>query len=313
MAGVLAKLSEALEGAIPEARETESATGTEFRRRVDREAAKRAQELVAEAVKSAELPLKERIAHLEKALAHARERALVIADEIEREIAAASSPSLPKDQPRHRPGTSKPVVSVGPTRPKRSVGAMTANGVSPAQAPNGEEDLPGARRRILATLVSMENLGIGALGHKNLAVFSGQGPRSSAYAAHLAALRKEGYVEYPEPGRASLTTVGRAVALGLEEEGANEPLRWERPGSLRSLHAAWYAHLPDAQGRLLSVLIERYPADVPHEELARLAGQSPNSSAYAAHRAALKHLGLVEYPRPGNARATRLLFPEGLT
>ena len=312
MAGMLTKLSETLKDAAPDD-DQELASGPGFRCKVDQEVNRRVAELVSEAVRRAEEPLKEYIASLETTLASARKQALVLASDLAAGLdTEPTSMTLPAQGPQEY---RKPSATTAPRQAitrQRNI-PTRANEPRLAKAVLAEEaELPGARRRILATLLSMETLGISGLGHKNLAVFSGQGPRSSAYSAHLAALRKEGYVEYPEPGRASLTTMGRAVALGLEEEGTNEPLRWERPRSLQSLHAAWFAHLPDAQSRLLSVLIERYPAEVSHDELARLAAQSPNSSAYAAHRAALKHLGLIEYPRPGQARATKLLFPEGL-
>jgi hypothetical protein len=312
MAGVLEQLHHVLNSAGQEAYEAPAQDG-DFRRRVDREAKKRTQDLVAEAVKKAEKPLRERIAYLEETLASAQKHVLALATDIGADVSPIPSLGMPLVGQTKQLADPTETVTQRNTASKRKETAVTVRAPRPVKMTSRKyKGLPGARRRILATLLSMEALGIDDLGHKNLAVFSGQGPRSSAYAAHLAALRKQGYVQYPEPSRASLTSIGRTAALDLQEEETGEPLRGERPRSLDGLHSAWYARLPEAQSRLLSVLIASYPGDVSHKELARLAGQSPNSSAYAAHRASLKRLGLIEYPRPGRARVTKLLFPEGL-
>lgn len=177
--------------------------------------------------------------------------------------------------------------------------------VSPVTPPPELSSLPRARRRIVETLASMEALGISEMARSNLAVFSGQSPRSSAYDAHVSALKKAGVVDYPAGGgRVSLTASGRELAGGAD--------RWTTPRSLASLHAAWFSRLPDAQGRILEVLLECHPAEVGRKELAGLAGASPRSSAYDAHVSALKSLSLIVYPRPGRVKAGDLLFPEGL-
>jgi len=129
-------------------------------------------------------------------------------------------------------------------------------------------------------------------------MFSRQSPKSSAYAAHVAALEKHGLVTYPGAGEVQLTEAGRARAS-----------RSFSIDSVEDLHHAWYSYLSDAEARILRALIDVYPAFVSREHLAELAGQSPKSSAYAANVATLQQLGAAEYPRAGYVRATELLFP----
>lgn len=196
---------------------------------------------------------------------------------------AAAVPAAPRSSTTPSPRTSR-------TRPERT-----------PSTPAGDPDLPAPRRRILAALARFEALGIHHVSRANLAVFSGQSPRSSAYTAHLAALEQAGLVTYPEAGHARLTAAGQAIA----PESA--PIR-----SLDELHQAWFRYLPDPQVRMLRALIARYPGAYTRDDLATQTGQSPKSSAFAAHVSALAGLGLVWYPAPGEVAATELLFPAEL-
>lgn len=163
------------------------------------------------------------------------------------------------------------------------------------------EDLPAAQVRILDALATLETIGVEEVTRTNLALFSRQSPKSSAYQAHVAQLEQAGLVRYPKPGLVALTAEG--AAIGSPEFEISTPA---------DLHAAWLDYLEDAQARILRVLLDAYPTDIDRSELAELAGQSPRSSAYQAHVAQLAQLGAVDYPEPGRVRATELLFPEGL-
>jgi hypothetical protein len=80
--------------------------------------------------------------------------------------------------------------------------------------------------------------------------------------------------------------------------------------SLAELHQAWLARLSRPQGRLLRALIEVYPASLDRAELAERAEQSSTSSGYANNLGALRSLGVLTYPRPGQVAATPRLFPD---
>ncbi|QIN79617.1 DUF87 domain-containing protein [Rubrobacter marinus] len=187
--------------------------------------------------------------------------------------------------------------------PERAEPAEDAAPPAPEPESRAEGALPPARRRILKALKDLEDLGVRSLPRNNLAVFAGQGPRSSAFRDHLAALNAAGLITYPSGGVVALTASGRAEA---PRDGR------AAPRTVGDLHRAWYAHLQDASARIVAALVERHPNSLSREELAHAAGQSDRSSAFRDRLAELRALGLVEYPRPGRAKASVLLFPEGL-
>jgi Mn-dependent DtxR family transcriptional regulator len=159
--------------------------------------------------------------------------------------------------------------------------------------------LPAAQLRLLDALATLERLGVPAVPRGDAAALAGQSPTSSAFEAHAKRLRDRGLVAAAGPGRLALTERGRRVAAPLPEvAGAGD------------LHRAWEVLLPPAQGRLLRVLLDRHPAAVGREELARAAGQSPTSSSFDGHVRRLRQLGVLE-AADGGLRAGPGLFPAG--
>jgi hypothetical protein len=148
-------------------------------------------------------------------------------------------------------------------------------------------------------LVAFEAVGLGQVAKSNVATWARQSPVSSGFANNLGAPRSRGLITYPVGGRVALTDAGRALAA------AAEPIT-----SLEQLHAAWLARLPEPQGHVLRVLIDRHPEAMDRAELAVAAAQSPTSSGFANNLGALRSLGLLDYPQPGQVVATDLLFPE---
>ncbi len=266
---------------------------------------------MARAVARAEGPLKRRISALETTLAEARDQALLLARTLSTGDAGAAPGSPPP--PPGEPGTAE-------TEESRAPAAVPGVPDEPddrdflGEVPNGRGGAPGApddplpepQRRILSALDDLSRLGLAAVDRGTLAVYAHQSPRSSAYRDHVADLKRRGLVDYPGDGRVALAEQGRRRAR-------SRPGRPGRPRTLAGLHQAWLGYLPHPQGRLLELLLERYPKDLSREELAGLAGRSPTSSAYRDQVAALRNLGLVEYPRPGRVRAGALLFPGGLS
>jgi hypothetical protein len=173
--------------------------------------------------------------------------------------------------------------------------------LTPVPDPNQNppvDRLSAPQQRILDALLAFEAVGLSAVAKRNVAVWSDQSPTSSGYTNNLGALRSLGLIEYPAVGQVALTEAGRALARPVT------PIT-----SIEQLHQAWYARLPNPQARILRVLIECYPSPVERLELAEAAGQSPTSSGYTNNLGRLRSLGLIDYPRPGQAVATALLFP----
>lgn len=163
------------------------------------------------------------------------------------------------------------------------------------------DGLPGPRRRILEALVDLRAMGVDRVPRANVAVFSHQSPKSSAFMAHVAELQKTGLIDYPARGELAVTEEGSAM------------VRAPRPAStLEELHTRWLAYLGSAQARILEVLIAEYPGSLDRAMLAERAQQSPRSSAFMAHIATLTTLGAAQYPARGEVCATELLFPAGL-
>lgn len=231
---------------------------------------------------------------------------MVVMDDVGDRIISAigSDDDCPPLSPRPARNGTRPVTSKQSTAQARSRELQTFDESQSRVSTSGsavENDLPGAQRRILDALVTLESIGVERVSRQNLAVFSRQSPKSSAYQAHVAKLEQGGLVTYPAAGEVSLTPDGR---------GIGSPSFTIR--SAEDLHEAWFAYLNDPQTRILRALLEAHPADVDRDELAGMADQSHRSSAYQAHVATLQQLGAVEYPQPGRVRASELLFPARL-
>lgn len=185
----------------------------------------------------------------------------------------------------------QPVPALTPAPPARPVAAAHS---SERQA------LPSPQQRILDALAEFVALGLTSVARANVATWSGQSPKSSAYDAHLRALRDAGLV----------ATTGQTVVL--LSAGERLARRRQQPPSLAALHEAWGRRLPDPQARMVAVLVRDHPTPASREYLAQASRQSVTSSAFDAHLRALRDLGLVAWPRGGDISATTLLFPPGL-
>lgn len=173
--------------------------------------------------------------------------------------------------------------------------------VAPQSRPLPRVDISPPQQRILNALADFEALGLRQVERSNVAIWSEQSPKSSAFGVNLKYLRDSGLIE-AAGGVVALTEAGRKAARPSA-----------RPATRRELHQAWLDRLPAAQARILIVLLEAHPHSLHREGVASRAGQSNTSSAFGVNLKALKTLGLVEYPGPGYVAATWLLFPEGLS
>ena len=235
--------------------------------------------------------LEGRVEDLEDALREAAgyvDQLRVFVSAAEAALRSAGVPEIPSQaQPTPTPVPKEPADTSSRTPPRASVPGLSAT-----------------KMRIVGTLSDLAELGVDRVPRANLAVLAGQGPRSSAFREHLANLRDEGLVTYPSAGHVELTSAG----WELTDTGTRRPVTQE------AMQEAWLSYLPGASSRILAEVIRRGPGgSVGREDLARAAGQSHRSSSFRDHLAELKTLGVIEYPAAGRVRATRLLFPEGLS
>lgn len=279
---------------------------------VEREIDRRVERRLIKEIERAKRPLEDEIAVLQGTLGAARRHT----DELNAVLTPtggrteeASAGRTATEESRDKPGD----VALRETdaREHPALAPKTdAEGEGTTATRAGGPDLPDARKRILRALAFLRERGIASIARTSAAVLSDQSPRSSAYEEHVSSLRKAGLVEYPTPGAVALTE--RGAALAGSTSGQGDPPAG--PASAEELHKDWISYLPPAQGRIVYALTSCYPAELAREVLARRTGQSPNSSAFDDHVAALgpKGLGLLEYPRPKHVRASALLFPPGL-
>lgn len=237
----------------------------------------------ADARARAEAETEARLVDYEEAAREARKYLLAASSSLESAFGASSRP-----EPSESRSEAETVYEIE-AQPPQPVPTIPTSGTR-AGAP---------RARMLATLADLAALGLRSVPRPTLAVLSSQGPKSSAFREHLAAMRKEGLVE----------SAGGEVTL--TDEGLKEAPDTRRPMTLEELHRRWVAHLPPAGGRILFVLAERYPDGIERDDLANATGQSPKSSAFREHLAELGRLGIARSSL-GRVRATELLFPAGI-
>lgn len=154
---------------------------------------------------------------------------------------------------------------------------------------------------ILDALASFAAIGLSQMTKSNLAVFSGNSPKSSSFANKLGSLRTAGMIDYPSQGMVGLTHAGHQIARTTDA-----------PATLDGLQEAWLSKLSGPQSRIVRLLIDCYPGPLPREFVAEQIDASPKSSSFANNLGHLRGLGLIDYPSSGQVVATALLFPEGL-
>ncbi len=204
--------------------------------------------------------------------------------------AVAEVPDLPDPPPA--PTTAQAAPAVPFERP--------AAGPPPTlvHAPAG--GLAPALQRILNALAELAGIGLTAPTREQLAMWVKVGIKSSGYANNLGKLRSAGLIDYPAGGQVALTDVGIAVAA----VPALAP-------TTAQLHERIREMVPPARWKLLEQLIAMYPSAVSRGELAERAGVASASSGYANNLGALRTLGLIDYPSPGQVAVTEVLFLNG--
>jgi hypothetical protein len=161
------------------------------------------------------------------------------------------------------------------------------------------DDLKPVHLRILSAISWWESIGVSSPDLGGVAFVAGTTTTSSAFNNNRSRLHAAGYIDYPLAGHVRLTDIGHAIAPPPSI-----------PSTTEALHGAILGKVMPAHGRLLRVLIDAYPTELPLEEFANRAGTSVTSSAFNNNRSWLRARGLAEYPRTGFVRATQLLFPE---
>lgn len=171
----------------------------------------------------------------------------------------------------------------------------------PRSLPPDGDALSAAQQRILDTLADLEALGVEQPTKSVVAVFAGVSPTSGGYFTNLGRLRSFGLLEYPAGGTVVLTEAGREQAAPPNDIA-----------SVAALHEAWCRQVSGAQAAILRELIALHPDDIGKDELAERLDVSPTSGGYFNNLGRLRSLGAIDYPKPGRAVATELLFPRGL-
>jgi hypothetical protein len=153
------------------------------------------------------------------------------------------------------------------------------------------------QQRMVNALAWGESVGIMQMEKTQLALFSDQSPKSSAFGNNLGALRTSGWVTYPRKGMVALTPEGRSVAT-----------HDDIPTTTEELHHMLFAKLSKPQVAMLEVLINHYPHPASKETISHVTGQSITSSAFGNNLGRLRSLKLIDYPAPGEVVALPVLF-----
>lgn len=199
----------------------------------------------------------------------------------------APMPALPPvDAPKPSPGITH-----------RQSAFMSAPMV--ALTATAHDGINGPQQRILDALAWWAAVGVKTPARIQVATVARYNPNGGAFTNPLGALRTAGLIGYPSAGTVALTTDGLLKA--------NAP---NSPPNTADLHARVLGILNGPQIRILEPLLAAYPRAMPRAELAAAAGYDPNGGAFTNPLGALRSLGLIDYPAPGQVVALPILFVE---
>jgi len=185
-------------------------------------------------------------------------------------------------------------------------GSVTRTKVTRPAAAAPEPSKPGPvsasltspQQRILDALVWWEAFGIEQPTNDQVGFAARYSPGSGNFNNLRGQLNSAGLISYPQPGRVSLTEAGRALA----NPPAASPTQ-------QAFHDAVRSKLKAPQIRLLDPLLSVWPEKMNTDELADHAGYSAGSGNFNNLRGSLKTANIIEYPAPGQVRASDWLFP----
>lgn len=163
----------------------------------------------------------------------------------------------------------------------------------PAPAPSAEGDLSAYARGLLETVAQRHPM---RPTRSQIATLSGRKPRSSAFAAAMAELTREGMLSQTgsqyEITDAGLTTVGADIGPPLTPD---------------EVIAHWRGVLPAYERSLFDELVNAHPNGLTRQELSDRTGRSITSSAFAAAISTLAKNGVAS-TGSGEVRASDDLF-----
>lgn len=153
------------------------------------------------------------------------------------------------------------------------------------------------RQRILDTIAWFDAIGVSAPRRAAVGPLAGSSATSSGFEKNLSGLRTAGLIDYPEPGRLSLTAEGRALAQAPDGRPTNA-----------DLHAAVLGRLNPPRRAILEALLGSYPEPLSRADLAAKVGVSASSSGFEKNLSGMRTLEFIDYPSQGLVVAADLLF-----
>jgi hypothetical protein len=182
-------------------------------------------------------------------------------------------------------------------------GAVDRMPVAKAQ-PATTEGITGPQQRVLDSLALWESARVQAPDKGQVGFLAGYRVGRNVggtFGNVLGQLRSMGLIDYPSPGAASLTDLGRAAARSPEAALTTD-----------ALQAAILARLDGPEARVLRVLIDAYD-DPPltKAECGARAGYTVGDNVggtFGNILGRLRSLGVADYPAPGRVVATSILF-----
>lgn len=209
-------------------------------------------------------------------------------------VKAASAMPMP-EAPAVRPVEAPPAKGTGVVH--RQAPYIAA---PPARRPAvPSAGLTGPEQRILDALAWWRATGVEQPMRVQVAAVARYTPSSGAFKNPMGSLKTKELIDYPSAGSAALTSAGTEVANG--------------PGAAPTtaeLHERIFAILDTPRRRCLEPLLQAYPGVMSREQLAAAAGYEPTSGAFKNPLGALRSLGFIGYPQPGQVVALPVLFVE---
>lgn len=209
--------------------------------------------------------------------------------------------TAPAPLPMERQAMKRVLEAKRTERPTRVPAHRIGAGLFEPDVELGGFSITRSKQRILDAVAALERLGISPARRVNVAFFAGY-TENGHFNNMVGELRTNGLLDYPSGNMMQLTDAGGAIA----NADANAIQ------SLDDLHNTWLNKLSASEGKLLRVLLDRYPTAISRAELSAEAGYTENGhfNNMVGH---LRTLGAADYPSGGQVVATGVFFPEGLS